>query len=267
MRARAALAGLALLLMAGGGRACEVPPHRGTGLPDSMVSSGPADLGLWAAWYDAPTTRYAHGVLGDRTEAGALYAYSDSAANNCQVIGTVLDPEHVFEDVAPRLVDLDGDGVNEIITVRSHLRQGAQLAIYGDAGDGRTLALLAATPFIGQPNRWLAPIGAADLDGDGAIEIAYIDRPHLARTLRIWRYRDGTLTELAAAPGLTNHRIGEAFISSGIRDCDTGPGPEILTANSDWSRLMATRFDGETLTTRDLGPWSQDALATALTCQ
>jgi hypothetical protein len=47
--------------------------------------------------------------------------------------------------------------------------------------------LLAATPHIGSANRWLAPIGAADLDGDGRVEIAYVDRPHLARTLRIWR--------------------------------------------------------------------------------
>ena len=37
----------------------------------------------------------------------------------------------------------------------------------------------------------LAPLGAADLDGDGKIELAYIDRPHLAKILRIWRFDDG----------------------------------------------------------------------------
>jgi hypothetical protein len=77
---------------------------------------------------------------------------------------------------------------------------------------------------IGQRNRWLAPIGAADLDGDGRVEIAYVDRPHLARTLRVWRSRPGgTLTEIATATGLTNHRIGEAFITGGIRDARRGP--------------------------------------------
>jgi hypothetical protein len=46
---------------------------------------------------------------------------------------------------------------------------------------------LASTPWIGQRFRWLAPVAAADLDGDGAMELAYVDRPHLARTLRVWR--------------------------------------------------------------------------------
>ncbi len=251
-------------LCAGMAQACEIPPHRTTDLPESVVFDGPEGQGLWAAWYDAPTTRYTHGVLGDTIEAGALYAYAEGAGNNCDVIGVELDGAHVFEDVAPRLADLDGDGMAEVITVRSNLTIGAQLAVYGDAGDGTTLTLLAATPFIGRRNRWLAPIGAADLDGDGVMEIAYIDRPHLARTLRIWRYEDETLTEVAAASGLTNHRIGEDFISSGIRDC--GNGPEMLTANADWSRLIASRFDGVEITARDLGPYSHTALQTALAC-
>ena len=83
--------------------------------------------------------------------------------------------------------------------------------------EGGDLRLVAATPNIGQRNRWLAPVAAADLDGDGATEIAYVDRPHLARRLRIWRFEGGSLTEIAALPGLTNHRIGEAFITGGLR--------------------------------------------------
>lgn len=264
--ARGALLAIALVVgPAGVATACEFPPHRSTDLPESVVFDGPEGHGLWAAWYDAATTRYTHGVLGDAVEGGALYAYAEGADNNCDVIGLTLDAAHVFEDIAPRLVDLDGDGANEILTVRSSLTQGAQLAIYGDAGDGSSLTLLATTPYIGRANRWLAPIGAADLDGDGRMEIAYIDRPHLARTLRIWRYQGAALTEVAAATGLTNHRIGEDFISSGIRTCD-GP-PEILTANADWSRLIASRFDGTTITARDLGPYSAAALEAALACR
>jgi len=253
---------LASLMMAGPAAACETPPHQTTEMPESVVFSGPAGSGLWAAWYDAPTTRYGHGVLGDAIEAGALYAYAEGAGTDCDVIGLVLDPDYVFEDIAPRLADLDGDGVNEIIVVRSSLSRGAQLAVYG--GDGSALTLLAATPFIGQPNRWLAPVGAADLDGDGFVEIAYIDRPHLARILRVWRYQAGALNEVATLGGLTNHRIGEAFISGGIRTC--GAGPEMIIATTDWSRLIAARFDGQAITTRDLGRWSDSSVAAALAC-
>jgi len=253
---------LAGLMMAGIAAACETPPHQTTELPESVVFSGPAGSGVWAAWYDAPTTRYGHGVLGDAIEAGALYAYAEGAGTDCDAIALVLDAAYVFEDVAPRLADLDGDGVNEIIAVRSSLSRGAQLAVYG--GDGSSLTLLAATPFIGRPNRWLAPIGAADLDGDGLVEIAYIDRPHLARILRVWRYQAGVLHQVATLGGLTNHRIGEAFISGGIRNC--GAAPEMILATSDWSRLVAARFDGQRILTRDLGRWSDSGGAAALAC-
>jgi hypothetical protein len=51
------------------------------------------------------------------------------------------------------------------------------------------------------------------LNGDGIIEIAYIDRPHLAKELRVWSFVNGDLRPLPRASGLTNHRIGEDFIS------------------------------------------------------
>jgi hypothetical protein len=225
-------------------------------------ADGPS--GIVAAWYEDPTTRYAHGVLGDAVEAGTLAAQLDDFPN-C-ITGRITLPEtEVFEDLAPRLADLDGDGRAEIIVVQSHRDLGARLVVYGLTPDGQNLRLLAATPNIGQRNRWLAPIGAADLDGDGRVEIAYIDRPHLARTLRVWRYAGGTLTAIAAATGLTNHRIGEAFITGGIRDC--GEGPEMITASADWSRIVATRLMPDaTLRARDLGPFSASAAGAALAC-
>ena len=80
----------------------------------------------------------------------------------------------------------------------------------------------------------------------------------------IWRSPISTAPTWRAATGLTNHRIGEDFISSGLRDC--GDGPEMLTANADWSRLIASRFDGTGITATDLGPYSATALQTALSC-
>lgn len=212
---------------------------------------------LISAEYADPTTRYAHGVLGDAVEHGTLVLqYAPPAAR--YVIK--LPIERVFEDTAPRLADVDGDGQQEAIVVESHADQGARLAIYNAAG------LFAATPYIGRTHRWLAPIGAADLDGDGQIEIAYIDRPHLAKTLRIWRLRNGRLVELAAVPGLTNHRIGERDIAGGIRDC--GTGPEMIVASSDWRSLQAVSFDGASTRKRTIGqsPERSD-FADALACR
>lgn len=190
-----------------------------------------------AARLAQPTTRYDHGVLGDAVEWGAL----DLTVRDCPACAprhlTVTLPEtRVFEDVEARIVDADGDGRTEVLVVETDLARGASLALYGADG-GR-----AATDFLGQPHRWLAPVGVADLDGDGHPEIAYVEKPHLDRVLVILRLQGGHFTELARLLGVTNHRIGDSRISGGIRNC--GAGAEAVLATSDWSALVAVRIEG-----------------------
>ncbi len=259
---RAGLAFALALFCADGAAACTVDQASLTAYPDSVTVDAETHGAIARAWFDDPVTRYRHFVLGRQDEPETLWVDAPGNHGLCGHALT-LDPDHVFEDVAPRLVDLDGDGTDEVIVARSHRRLGAQLAVY--RWTGSDMVLDATTPYIGQSRRWLAIIGAADLDGDGAMEIAFIDRPHLARTLRVWRYAPGALTEVAAATGLTNHRIGDRQISSTIRDC--GEGPEILTADTEWQRLLATRLQGAELVTRDLGPWSAAALEAARACR
>lgn len=210
---------------------------------------------ITAAEFAAPTERYAHAVLGDAIEWGALrMTLSDG-----RKVTVTLPQDHVFEDVAPRLLDVTGDSAPEVVVVETDMAQGAALAIYTAQGK------LAQTPHIGQTNRWLAPVGAADLDGDGYIEIAYIDRPHLAKTLRVWRFRDGALTQIAALRGLTNHRIGERDIAGGIRAC--GGVPEMIMAQGDWGRVVSVRFEKGALIARDEGPHNdRSSFTQALRC-
>lgn len=208
-----------------------------------------------SATYDEPVTRYSHGVLGDAIEWGTLRLGFDDG----RALALRLPKTRVFEDLAPRLVDL-GDQVAAMV-VETDLSLGARLALYGADG------LIAAGPFIGQPHRWLAPVGAADLDGDGRVEIAYVDRPHLARVLKVWRYVPGeaALQPVAGARGFTNHRIGWDWIAGGLRDC--GAGPEMVLPDADWARVMAVRLHNGALTAADLGPYDARALDRALRCQ
>ncbi|TDE40160.1 FG-GAP repeat domain-containing protein [Antarcticimicrobium sediminis] len=219
------------------------------------------------ATYGTPTDRYRHGALGDPWEWASLEV-SFSRPRHCGPghvrASVVLPVDLVFEDVAPKLADLDGDGEPEILTVESHRRLGARLAIYKHvAGQIRRVA---ATAHIGRTNRWLAQIGAADLDGDGRMEIAYIDRPHLAKILRVWRYEGGTLSLVAEAPGLSNHRFADPMITGGLRDC--GTGPEIITADAEWRNVMASRLIKGRIESRALGHRPSPAgFAAALACR
>jgi hypothetical protein len=200
-----------------------------------------------------PTDRYDHGVLGDALEWGGLLL----TMTNCPMCGRIPEPytvtitlpaTRVFEDVEVRLADLTGDQRQEVIVVESDLDLGASLAIYGPEGK------IAATPFIGQRNRWLAPAGIADFDGDGRVEIAYVDRPHLLGELVFVRLEGDQLVETQRLPGLTNHRIGEDFISGGVREC--GQGAELILASKDWSRVMRVRAG----VVEDLGPMPPEGL-------
>ncbi|MEM1101921.1 MAG: VCBS repeat-containing protein [Pseudomonadota bacterium] len=229
----------------------------GLGLP----LPGAADIA--SARFSEPTERYGHGVLGDPSEHAAI---SVRLADGGSAV-LRWDRPMVFEDVEPRLIDIDGDGGQELLVVESHERLGARFAVY-DVRDG-ALVPIARNPFIGTRFRWLAIVGAGDLDGDGRVEIAYVDRPHLARTLRVWRLEPSggvfNPVELASLPGVTNHRIGEEDIAGGLRDC--GAGPEMIVADAGWRRLLAVRFDGTGLAARDIGPHAGRAsFADALGC-
>ncbi|WP_391481565.1 FG-GAP repeat domain-containing protein [Nereida sp. NH-UV-3] len=212
------------------------------------LAGGGAAQTIQAARFTDPTTRYAHGVLGDAVEYGGLQITVLSSSCKRIIRSIMLPVSHVFEDIAPRLWDVTGDGLPEVVVIETDVARGAALAIYGPNGK------LAETPHIGRTNRWLAPIGSADLDGDGIIEIAYIDRPHLAKELRVWSFVNGDLRPLARASGLTNHRIGEDFISGALIQCNDIP--TIITANADWSRRMGTVLQAGTLISRDLGPFA-----------
>ncbi len=219
--------------------------------------SGPvAAQGIVAADLALPTARYDHGVLGDAMEWGAM----DLTLGDGRRVRVTLPKTRVFEDVTARLADLDGDGRAEVVIVETDIARGAMLAVYDATGQR------AATAPIGQTHRWLAPAGIGDLDGDGRIELAYVDRPHLAHELVVVRLEGARLIEVARLAGLTNHQIGEAVIRGGLRDC--GTGPELILSDSDWAQAVAVRLNDGQLAAMPLGPITGPAgLDRAMACR
>ena len=224
------------------------------------LAQGAVAQDIRSAAYGTPTDSYGHGAVAQGEWATILFGFDDLSSESHAIA------PWVFEDTQPRLVDLDGDGASEVVTVVSLTGQGAAIWVWAMTADGPQV--VARTAPIGQHHRWLAIAGIGDLDGDGRFEIAYVDRPHLARILRVVAVNveagQWSLVAVAEAPGHTNHHFGSPVIEGGLRDCGV---PEIVTADAGWSRILATRLEQGQLVGRDLGPYSgEGSMAAALAC-
>lgn len=170
-------------------------------LPDGLLATS-ATGDIRKAWYSAPTTRYAHGVLGDSVEGGMLKVITSRGAT----LRILLPPTQVFEDRTPRLVDLDGDGKIEVVTIKSSTITGAAISVYGLVGNA--LIEKASTNYIGRANRWLNIAGINAYAGVRGKEIAYVVTPHIGGTLKFVKYFRGKLLPIASSKGFSNHVIG-----------------------------------------------------------
>ena len=206
-------------------------------LPDGVVVRARGIIR--AAWLTGPTRRYRHGVLGDAIEASGLAAETADK----RVLTIALGPDAVFEDRYPRPHDLDGDGNDELLLVKSTFDGGAALVVAG-LRDGK-LALLAESAPIGLARRWLNPVGAADFDGDGRIETAHVETPHIGGVLVISR-RDGSrLSTLHRVAGFSNHQIGSRELRlSAIFDADGDGTPDLLVPDASRRSLRIVGFSG-----------------------
>lgn len=177
-------------------------PVARNGIPGGRIEKSIADADILEAWYAEPTGRYQHGILGDAVEAAALKVRT----NFGQTVTLRLPRNEVFEDITPRLADLDGNGTIEVITIRSSVTRGAALTIYGL--NGPLLVQKKSTPFIGRANRWLNVAAIADMTSGSNLEIAIVVKPHIEGTLQVIEYPKGVSVPVAFNEKFSNHKIG-----------------------------------------------------------
>ena len=130
-----------------------------------------------------------------------------------KILQVVLPVTRVFEDLEPRLAEINGDNRDEIIVVESDTRTGASLSVYSVISD--SLRRIAATPFLGRSNRWLNPLGVGDFDGDDRTDIALVATPHIGGRLRLYRLKDSDLILFAEYSGVSTHSIGSTELGLG----------------------------------------------------
>ncbi|MFM1813961.1 MAG: hypothetical protein RLZ98_656 [Pseudomonadota bacterium] len=198
-----------------------------------------------AAWFSDPMTDYAHHALGGEAEPRTLVVSTDKRV----VLRLTLPADSVFEDREPRIVDVDGDGTDEIVVIRSYITKGSVLAI---AAVGQTgLGIVAETEPSGMPFEWLNPAGFGDFDGDGKPDIAVVRRPHDLGQLEIYTLRGRRLERILTVDDVSNHRQGNRDTHlSLVQDFDGDGVVDLAIPTFDRHILQILSFKGRRV--RDL---------------
>ena len=149
--------------------------------------------------------RYRHAILGDGIEATRLIYLERHSLKLIRAI--TLDGPYVFEDIAPRALDVPGKSARRValLTLRSG-PNGAQLALLqASATNAKTINIVALADPIGTANRWIAPMTNGE-------QILAVHTPHIGGVLHNYQLVQGQSgtkikgTQLHS--DLSNHIIG-----------------------------------------------------------
>lgn len=185
-----------------------------------------------------PTTRYRHGVLGDAIEAQAVVLEREDGSK--EVVDAGRDA--VFEDLTPRVFNLDNEGHPKILVVKSYLDRGSSLAVIG-RNSGGELVVLDETPAIGTAHRWLNPAGVASFTGGKEKEVALVRMPHALGRLELWRWIKGKLQKVAEVSDTSNHAIGSRLLGqSAVADFNGDGVADLSIPSFDRSSLRLLSF-------------------------
>jgi FG-GAP-like repeat len=206
-------------------------------LPQSLAISGQRDI-AWA-WLASPTARYPHSSMGSPVHAASLEVLSRSGA----MYRVQLPSQRVFEDLQPRLIDLDGDGRDEIVVIEADSERGAALVVYGLPASGSKLEERARSSYLGLPFRWLNPVGFADFDGDGKLDIASITTPHIGGTLTLYRYAPPRIEPFAKAMDVSNHQMGDPNLQMHAIVSLPNQRPTVIVPDMSRRALHALRWE------------------------
>jgi len=178
-------------------------------LPEASIAIS-ADSSVFAQYIE-PTDIYPHGTLGDVWEGTGLVVYHEGQFKELQ-----LPDNQIFEDITPRLVDVDGDDTPELICIRTDVNLGGGVAIYRLTETG--MEEYAFVREIGTVFRWLNIAAVYDLDQDGNIDLAWVETPHIGGVLKVGRIQEGEIMVDAEHPFVTNHAIGERNLCGSALD-------------------------------------------------
>ena len=220
-------------------------------LENSKLVRGQKDI-VWA-WLGTATSRYPHTALGSRFHAGSVHVLVSAGAGSgtLQELVYRLPINRVFEDLTLRLADLDQDGRDEILVVESDALRGSSLVVLGlradqpasAKGGGNVLQEMARSPPTGSTFRWMNPVGVADFEGDGQLDVAAVVTPHIGGVLTLYHYAPPRLLPFARAMDTSNHLMGSSEQQLAVIVQQPGVRPTIIVPDMSLKALHALRWE------------------------
>ena len=186
------------------------------------------------AFYNRPTARYAHGVLGDIIEAGGFVIVSTSGKPRIESQLEFQSPL-VAEGLAPLWVDWDGDGVREIVVTLSEERSGARVAVFSEEG-----VELAVGGPVGRGFSWRHVIACVDFTNNNDRELVAVRTPHIGGVVEFYALEGKAMEIVAQLSGFTSHVAGTRNLDMALAGDFDGDGSlEVLLPTQERTHLAA----------------------------
>jgi hypothetical protein len=232
-----------------------------TGILDPLVDAHitfSATNNMWALYTHSTNERYVHGILGDRYEGYHLSVLKRNETDGTIQVATEIilddddDDQMVFEGLAPMWTDVDGDGIDDLLTTVATSGRGAALRVYFLNEDGSVRQEHAQSNFIELGGRWLHQLASGPFGPRGELEIVETRTPHIGGYVRYYRYDEASsrLVNVASTEGdFTTHEIFSRNIDQAILADLNGDGiPELVVQSSDHRWLYGLQRTGTTHT-------------------
>jgi len=195
----------------------------------------------FAVYTNATNQRYVHDIMGDDLEGASLVMFS-VLNDDLQPYATVnLDNDDIFEGLSPIWADVDGNGIQDVITTISNGTLGAQVVVFNQEGQR-----IAEGPPIGRGFRWRHQLAWGAFGDNGEIGMIEVLTPHIGGRLGFFVYEDGQLVRTAATDGYTSHIINSRNLDMATAGDFNGDGQlEIVLPNQQRDRLVGLQIEGD----------------------
>ncbi|MBI9051939.1 MAG: hypothetical protein JEZ00_21160 [Anaerolineaceae bacterium] len=186
-----------------------------------------------------PSTRYDHGILGDKLEAIGIILIETQPELRVLINIPIQVPD-VIESLSPTWADMNQDGQREIIVTLSNNQGGSRMVVFAEDG-----TLLAESSAIGTGHRWRHQIAVAPFASDAAPLLVVIRTPHIGGVVEFFQLHNGALQSAAEIKGFSTHSIGSRNLDSAlVGDFNNDGINEVLAPNQAHTQLGVISLDG-----------------------